>query len=104
QFSKERIPAHEFVADEAFYTFVLNYFRERLGPNVMPRERLELLFASGLITTVVHYQKDGETVGYVLEVENGKMRHYWYSAYDLKLAKQSLGMWLMLDCIRDAQS
>src|SRR5437870_4904348 len=31
------------------------------------------------------------------------MPHYWYSFYDLALAKQSLGLWLMLDAVRDAQ-
>jgi len=103
QFTKVRIPASEFTADEAFYTFVLTYFKERLGPRVMPRQRLELLFATGLITAIVKYQSGEKTVGYVLEVEDGTMRHYWYSAYDVTLARQSLGLWLMLDCIRDAK-
>ena len=32
------------------------------------------------------------------------MAHYWFSFYDLSLVHQSLGMWLMLDCIRDAKA
>lgn len=104
QFAKRRIDARAFVADESFYTFVLTYFAKRHGPDVMPRERLELLLMSGLITTVVEYHKESRVVGYVLEVESGAMRHYWYSAYDVSLTKQSLGLWLMLDCIRDAAS
>lgn len=102
QFNKRRIDAQNFTAGEPFYAFVLNYFSERHGATVMPRARLELLLASGLITTVVEYSRGPRIVGYVLEVESGAMRHYWYSAYDLSLAKQSLGLWLMLDCIRDA--
>ena len=31
------------------------------------------------------------------------MAHYWFSFYDLAYARQSLGLWLMLDCIRDAE-
>jgi len=103
QFTKVRTPISDFVPDEEFYAFVLAYFAGRLGPRVMPRERLELLFASGLISTIVHYKREGKTAGYVFEVEDGTMRHYWYSAYDLTLARQSLGLWLMLDCIRDAK-
>lgn len=103
QFSKRRIPVGEFNADEAFYAFVLNYFAQRHGPETMPRERLNVLLSSGLISTIIEYRQDAIAVGYVLEVESGSMRHYWYSAYDLGLAKQSLGLWLMLDCIREAK-
>jgi arginyl-tRNA--protein-N-Asp/Glu arginylyltransferase len=31
------------------------------------------------------------------------MRHFWYSFYDLAYANQSLGLWLMLDILRDAK-
>lgn len=102
QFAKRRIPAAEFAANEAFYAFVLAYFKERHGEAAMPRERLEVLLNSGLIATIIEYRQGEVVVGYVLEVQSGPMRHYWYSAYDLTLAKQSLGLWLMLDCIRDA--
>lgn len=104
QFTKRRIPINKFAADEAFYAFVLSYFKERHGGSAMPRERLDVLLGSGLITTVIEYRQKDAAVGYVLEIESGSMRHYWYSAYDLTLAKQSLGLWLMLDCIRDAQA
>lgn len=103
QFTKKRITVSEFVADEAFYTFVLEYFKNRHGEKVMPKERLDLLLESGLITTVVEYKSGAALVGYALEVEQDSMRHYWYSAYDVSLTQQSLGMWLMLDCIRDAK-
>lgn len=104
QFEKRRISLAEFTADDAFYSFVLSYFKERHGPQAMPRQRLEVLLRSGLIATIVEYRHAEAVAGYVLEVESGPMRHYWYSAYDLTLAKQSLGLWLMLDCIRDARA
>lgn len=31
------------------------------------------------------------------------MAHFWFSFYDLSYARQSLGLWLMLDCLRDAK-
>jgi hypothetical protein len=104
QFDSQRIPINEFIVDGAFYTFVLEYFAQRLGPGVMPRERLDLLFTTGLITTVVKYHQGSKIIGYVFEVGSGSMRHYWYSAYDVSLAQQSLGLWLMLDCIRNAKA
>lgn len=104
QFEKRRVPIKDFAANEAFYDFVTGYFTERHGAQVAPRERVELWIQSGLVTTIVEYKKGGSVAGYVLEVEGGRMRHYWYSAYDLALAQQSLGMWLMLDCIRDAKA
>jgi arginyl-tRNA--protein-N-Asp/Glu arginylyltransferase len=103
QFEKRRVPITELGADEMFYSFVLNYFTERHGPDAMPRERLELIIQSGLISDCLIYQTAEKVVGYVLEVGAPGMRHFWYSAYDLDLAKQSLGLWLMLDCIRDAK-
>lgn len=102
-FQKERIPFAAFIPDEHFWNLSLTYFAQKHGANAMPRARIEALFAAGIITTVVIYRRAGEIVAYVLEAENGDMGHYWYSFYDIQYAKQSLGMWLMLDCIRDAK-
>lgn len=82
--------------------FCLSYFKERHGPDAMPRERLEVIFAQVTNTTV--YRKDDTIVGYVVSIEGKDFGHYWYSFYDLSLARQSLGMWLMLDAIRDAKT
>lgn len=102
-FEKVRIPFVEFIPNEHFWTLSLTYFTQKHGENAMPKARIEALFAAGIITTVVTYQKGNEIVGYVLEVEEGAMGHFWYSFYDIEYAKQSLGMWLMLDCIRSAK-
>jgi arginyl-tRNA--protein-N-Asp/Glu arginylyltransferase len=100
-FTKARIPFAEFVQNEAFYTFCLEYFAKRHG-TVMPRERLELILGSNLITHIVEYREE-KVVAYVFEVRTEECGHYWYSFYDLLHAQQSLGLWLMLDCVRDAQ-
>jgi arginyl-tRNA--protein-N-Asp/Glu arginylyltransferase len=102
QFKKRRIAIQDFNADDAFYSFVAHYFAQRHGANVAPRARIELWMQSGLVSTIVEYRQDERIIGYVLEVEEGRMRHFWFSAYDLLLAQQSLGLWLMLDCLRDA--
>ncbi|OGC88946.1 hypothetical protein A2419_01115 [Candidatus Adlerbacteria bacterium RIFOXYC1_FULL_48_26] len=102
-FQKERIPFTQFVPDDTFWNLSLIYFAQKHGANAMPRARIEALFAAGIITTVVVYKDTSNTVAYVLEVEQDDMAHYWYSFYDIQYALQSLGMWLMLDCIRDAK-
>ncbi len=84
------------------FDFCLTYFKERHGPDAMPRERLEVIFAQVTNTTV--YRKGDMIVGYVVSIEGETFGHYWYSFYDLSLARQSLGMWIMLDAIRDAHA
>lgn len=102
-FEKEYIPFAQFKPDEHFWTLSLTYFAQKHGENAMPRARIEALFAAGIITTVVVYRHGTDIVAYVFEVEGGTMKHYWYSFYDIQYAKQSLGLWLMLDCIRSAK-
>ena len=102
-FEKKRIPFSQFTINEAFLSFCLGYFASRHGEFVMPRERLQFILDSGLITTVVEYRQNNQPAAYVLEVERGEMCHFWFSFYDPQFAKQSLGIWLMLDCIRSAK-
>ncbi len=104
QFEKQRTPLSEFSITDRFLDFCLDYFAKKHGPSVMPRERLELILSFGIISTVITYHKDGKVVGYVFEVADPAMGHYWYSFYDPSMAGQSLGVWLMLDCIRDAKA
>lgn len=102
-FSKVRIPIRDFKPDELFWELCLTYFREKHGPQAMPRERLQTILDSSLLSSVLVYRRDDTIVAYVLEARDGDMGHYWYSFYALDLARQSLGMWLMLDSIRDAK-
>ncbi|MGC9602305.1 MAG: GNAT family N-acetyltransferase [Minisyncoccia bacterium] len=103
QFDKKRIPLAEFdINDEVFLSFCVEYFKIKHGERAAPRERIRYWLACGVITTIVEYCKAGVPVAYVFEVEDAGMTHYWFSFYDLSFVRQSLGMWLMLDCIRDA--
>jgi arginyl-tRNA--protein-N-Asp/Glu arginylyltransferase len=102
QFTKERVT--DFKPDEGFYRFCLDYFAKKHGADAMPRARLETIFKSGLITSTVIHHSASKPVAYVLEVADASMAHYWFSFYDLAYAQQSLGLWLMLDSIRDAKA
>jgi arginine-tRNA-protein transferase len=104
QFSKERVPFRDFDSTEAFIDFCVSYFAQKHGASAMPRERLDYILHSGLITSTSIYRSAAKPVAYVLEVGEGAMAHFWFSFYDLAYARQSLGLWLMLDCLRDAQA
>ncbi len=104
RFSKERVPLKAFDMSEEFYTFCLNYFKTRHGEKALPRERLEFILHNSFISHIVVYKDNGVPVAYVFEMRDGVAGHYWYSFYELSLTQQSLGLWLMLDCVRDAQS
>ncbi len=99
QFTKEVLsgPPKEDAVD-----FCLTYFAQKHGERAMPRERLAQVFKS-VTTTTIYRSSSSSTVAYVLEVAEDKMAHYWFSFYDLAYARQSLGLWLMLDAIRGAK-
>jgi len=102
RFTKERTALAVFDADEAFYTFCLDYFKNRHGGATMPQERFEHILKSGCVSHIITYRFEGVPIAYVFEMREGSAAHYWYSFYELSLVQQSLGLWLMLDCVRDA--
>jgi hypothetical protein len=104
RFVCERVPLTQFAADAVFYDFCLAYFSAKHGPQAMPRARLETIMTSGLVTDILIYRDEAQPVAYVLEVSDGAMGHYWFSFYDLAYAAQSLGLWLMLDALRQARA
>lgn len=91
------------IQNSSFLDFCANYFAQRHGPAVMPKERLLTILNSGLITEIVTYKNEGKLTGYVFEVSDSQMTHFWFSFYDLSLVHQSLGMWLLLDSARRAK-
>ncbi len=103
RFEKSRIPFSQFNCDEKFMKFCLDYFTSQHGGRVMPRERLQFILGNGLISTIVTYTEKGQPVAYVFEIERAELCHFWFSFYAPQFAKQSLGIWLMLDCIRNAR-
>lgn len=104
-FEREEMPLARFdTSDKTFLTFCLHYFRERHGQYVMPKERLRTILDMGLASDITMYRADEATVAYVLEVRDAEMAHFWYSFYDLSYVRRSLGMWLMLDALRQAKA
>jgi leucyl-tRNA---protein transferase len=99
--TSQTIPIGDFHQTESFLPFCLDYFNQRHGASIMPRERLELILQS--VTHIREYKKDNTRVGYVFLVSDPNIDHYWYSFYDLAYANQSLGLWLMIDSVRQAK-
>ncbi len=103
-FERSSTPIDKFkINDNSFLSFCAEYFSKRHGPDVMPLERLKTILNSGIITHIVSYQNKIKPVAYVFEVSDKQMTHFWFSFYDLSLANQSLGMWLMIDSARHAK-
>ena len=103
-FSTHSLSAREARADSRIREMFLNYFKLRHGKGVMPAGRFDALLASPLPLKVVLYEKGGALAAVALEVGDKIFGHFWFSAYDLSYAKQSLGMWLMLDAVRRAKA
>jgi len=104
--SRNSTPLSEFnYKDKDFISFCTKYFAERHGENVMPKERLLTILESDFPISIITYthKENSEIIGYAIEVNDGSMGHYWYSFYDLKYINQSLGLWIMLDSIKEAQ-
>jgi arginyl-tRNA--protein-N-Asp/Glu arginylyltransferase len=101
-FEKKEKTLEEIRHDERFFELCLSYFNLAHG-SVMPRERLELILDTKLITKIIEHSMNGVPVAYILLVEDEEMSHYWFSFYQHEYAKTSLGMWLALDHIRDLQ-
>lgn len=100
-FTATRLPAS--AAGEDVRALFLEYFAKRHGPRVMPLARLGAILATPLPLSLVVYKKGGDLVAAVLEIGDESFGHFYYSAYDLSLVRQSLGMWLMLDGARQAK-
>lgn len=103
EFSKEIIPIEKFKINKGFVKFCTDYFEKRHGPNVMPKERLFTIINSGFLTNIIEYKEKGKIVAYVFLANDKKMGHYWYSFYNLDLVFKSLGLWIMIDSIREAK-
>ncbi|MCI0619598.1 GNAT family N-acetyltransferase [Candidatus Wolfebacteria bacterium] len=98
-------PVEQFeYTNENFLVFCTEYFEKRHGRGVMPRERLLTILEADFPLSIITYTNgQNRTVGYAFEVSDDTMGHYWYSFYDLTYAYQSLGMWIMIDCAREAR-
>ncbi len=90
--------------DETALSFMLRYFKERHGDHVVSRKRLLHILAARHNTQVAVYKDaDNKIVAYVIENQDDTSGHYWFSFYDLNYAFRSLGMWLMIERVLNAQ-
>lgn len=102
EFTKHSRTVADMRHDEHFFELCLSYFNLAHG-NVMPRERLELILDTGLISRIIEYRKNDTAVAYLLLVEGETFSHYWFSFFKQEYAKSALGMWLALDHIRESK-
>lgn len=103
QFDIEQLSREALIQSEPFKDCFLSYFADRHGQSVMSRERLEGILTTELPLRGMRYSHNGIPAAYVLEVQEGRIAHYWFSCYDTSYAGSSLGMWLMLDAVRRAK-
>ena len=92
------VPRGEFDFSPARKIFYLNYAGVRYGKNVMPVERLELVFSPPLCTHLLVFTEEasGAELGVaVLYLEAPRVAFYRYSFYDLNHVNRSLGLFLM---------
>jgi len=103
QFTFRMLTAAETKKDLHIRSLFIDYFKKRHGDIVMPPERFDAILDTPLPLRVLVYEKDTALVAAVLEVSSETFGHFWFSAYDLSLVQQSLGMWLMLDAAHRAK-
>lgn len=103
-FRRVSTPINKFdIKNKKFLSFCADYFAKRHGSAVMPPDRLNFILESGIISNIVSYEKNRKPAAYIFECSDKRMTHFWYSFYNLDLVHQSLGMWLMLDSVRQAK-
>lgn len=90
--------------DKVFHTLFLRYFKERHGDIVMTKERFDAILDRDLPLRAVCYYENDTLIAAVLEVTEGSFIHFWFSCFEPSLVHTSLGMWLMQDAARRAQS
>lgn len=92
------VPRAEFELTPGRREFYRNYADVRYGKDVMPSERLELVFNSPLATHLLMFTntQSGVELGVVvLYLEATRLAFYRYSFYDLNHFNRSLGMFMM---------
>lgn len=93
-----------FAANEENISFCLNYFASAHDARIMPRERLLHVLSDPLTTDVVSYWDGTKPIAHIIMVRDSSMDHFWFSSFSTEYLKKNLGMWLMLDCVREAKN
>jgi len=92
------VPRAEFDLTPVRREFYKNYADARYGKDVMPHERLELVFNSPVATHLLVFteaQSGAELGVVVLYLEAPRLAFYRYSFYDLNHFNRSLGLFMM---------
>jgi len=101
-FTREITPLKNFDINPKFLSFCNAYFKKRHNRDISSG-KLKTVLEAEFITDIVTYRSNGDIVGYVFLARDEKMSHYWFSFYDLRLVKQSLGMWMMIQEILESK-
>jgi len=92
--------AHEknnFVITPEFKKFCLDYFERHHGAHAMPESRFEHILKEEALTYIVEYRYKGDLAGYVFLAADENMSHVWFYFYAPEFAKNSFGMWFLLN-------
>jgi len=82
--------------------FFKTYADIKFGKDVMPYERLDLLFNSPIISHLLVFTdaKSGAQVGAAtLYLEGKELAYYYYAFYDLNYYRRNLGMFMMTSAV-----
>jgi hypothetical protein len=96
------VPRGEFDFSEARIEFCLRYAEMRYGKDIMPRDRLELVFNSPLASHIMVFSDaaTGADIGFVvLYLDAPRVAFYRYSFFVLDHPNRSLGLFLMTTAI-----
>lgn len=103
-FTRDKFSAEQLINDEDFINFCLEYFLKRHGEGIFSKERLQFILSFSDNLYIIKYSdQQGKAVAYVIEAAGNETAHYWFSFYDLNAELQSIGLWLILDCIMAAK-
>jgi hypothetical protein len=92
----------EFEFSPARRGFALKYAEIRFGSGVMPRDRIDAIFDSGIVTHVLVFEEAASALelGFVFFfIQEGALGHYMYAFYDVEYLSRNLGMFMMTSAV-----
>ncbi len=94
----------EFDRKNDLLDFLVRHFASRFGREAMPRDRLNAMLASPLLTHIIEYRTDNGGIAYSLETQGRDFFHLWHIAYAPELRNSNFGAYMFLDFVRRARS
>jgi hypothetical protein len=99
EYLRENYPDREFLA-----SFLYTYFTYRFGKGSVPKDRIDAILSSPLLTHIVEYRLDEGIVGFSLETQVEGLTHLWYYSYVQEHEKHCLGLRICLDIMERAKA